>query len=387
VATTQNYAKFGDHFCPNAAYRPYMIVDYVDTSHVNTLPLRLGGRDGISVPKSYHDTIIRDTTGRIVWIADPHISAGGTPATRWRLLRVTLNNALAMSPRPTAVFCGGDWAANDSSPAGWVDSLRLVQTAFADAGMPLYSVLGNWDANADSTSIPRFSRAQSMLPLPGQSYYDLDLGFARFWMINAMTGWDDGNTVHNASQGAPGDNLTDRNSTQWWWLKNGLANARDGQPQVIVSHTPILGAFPAWRKNLRDYLPGPADSLAAMCQRGGARLWLSGHQHSYTCTNPIVFDLPNDTLYARPAFGTDVKIAEGDSAVIYLTCNLAQVTAVLPNSTIISNGWVRRWYRNGYLLGDPHDPPMTTVDFLGNWMRIATQDTAGVAEDTLLVRY
>lgn len=394
-ATANTAIKACDHWTSTAAYRPYMVIEYIDTTHVESIPVRLGSA-GLSPPLTYQQQNTRETFGRFAFFSDTHACSAGCggigPEDGWRLPRKLAVEIVKWNDghHPIdAVFMGGDYCVNSVTGQTSVDSMAAILSVFDDAGIPHYATLGNWEGWDGSTpNIFAYAQGKYRLwpELYGERYYTVDLGFMRAVVLNDNTGFNCGCTAE-AYAGCTDDSLSSRFSQQWSWLQRTINNSRDGQPIAIFAHKPPFGsAYPMHRQSLRDCASGTytaiAESLMASTQDEDVFAWFLGHVHGASSTPPMHMNLTNDSVYTRtmtsagnPAVAT---LTNADTAAVYI-CGAVTYTETSPNAAIISRGQVRRW-------ANDWGPHYYLVDVMGDWWKMQAIDTSGTVLDTLIVR-
>lgn len=395
--TSNHYVDLWDHWCTDATKRPYLVIDYIDTSYVD-IPTYLG-RSGVGFePLPTHDVRLRSTVGSFCYFSDPHacstMCGGLGPENGWADYRSLIELCAAYSP--DAVFVGGDYCLNpETDVAGNAsDSMAAIEDTLAQLGIPIYHVLGNWEKDSGDTVLNTFAWAQAqkdvMPEFYGARYYDVvDLGFMRAIVLNNNTGFNDG--AHHAAHSCLEDSLNSPHSNQWPWFEHTLDSAPAEQPIFVFAHKPFFGTSTTkCRKNLRNFDELTADgvtyndrvdSLLFVSQRPNLYGWLFGHSHVRSHTAPTVFDLAADTLYARTVGADNVaKLSATDSAGVYMVGSRLWSNCYV-SDTIIARRQVRRWASGS----DGVPLYIIKVDVMGDWWKRHAIDIAGNVLDTLEV--
>ncbi len=208
---------------------------------------------------------------------------------------------------PDLVLFTGDLAYPEASPANFRSRFMIPFAKVMDH-IPVYAAIGNHDADANDAAA-----VFSALALPRNSvdnseqYYTHSHGCLSFTAINAEWGIESANTP------------------QVQWLDSVLA--ADTHPwKLVFDHRPMYssGAHPD-NEQLKAY-------VRPILEARGVDFFLSGHDHNYQRTYPMVNGVP-DTTEANDMtdpVGPTYIVTGGGGASLY------EVAQGLPNAFVIS---------------------------------------------------
>lgn len=221
-----------------------------------------------------------DRPVRVVVLGDLNSSYGSTDydpevgraielvVEQWRPELVLIPGDMIAGQRPTLSDANvrAMWAAFDS----------VVAAPLRRAGIPLAFTVGNHDASGH----PAHERDRRLAAEhwrdaahdPGTRrldggrypfYYGLTRGGVLFLALDASTGGMAADTAQLA------------------WLRRTLAGpqARDARMRIVLGHVPLYAV--AEGRNRAGEVQAEPDSLRAILERGGVRMFVSGHHHAY----------------------------------------------------------------------------------------------------------
>lgn len=185
--------------------------------------------------------------------------------------------------RPDLVLIAGDMIAgqratltDDNVRAMWAAFDSAVAAPLRRAGIPFLFTVGNHDASGhpaharDRRFAAEYWRdvasGTGMTPLPGGDFpfhYAVLQRGVLFIVVDASTG------------------AMARDSSQLAWLERTLRSdaAENAGLRVVLGHVPLYAV--AEGRNQPGEVQEDPDSLRAQLERGGVRLFVSGHHHAY----------------------------------------------------------------------------------------------------------
>jgi 3',5'-cyclic AMP phosphodiesterase CpdA len=157
----------------------------------------------------------------VVQFSDPHIGAdwdGADPSAR---LRATVDQAVALDLRPTAVIVSGDLSENAAA-----EEYAFVAEQVARLGAPVYVLPGNHDLRAPLREAFGLDGGESEL-----IQYAVDAGELRLLLCDTIVPGQEGGTYD-------ADRLA--------WLDAELMRAPDAPTLIAMHHPPIRTGIPAF---------------------------------------------------------------------------------------------------------------------------------------------
>lgn len=204
-----------------------------------------------------------------VFVADVHVAAGGIK-TKWGLqptyqnefFERTVDEILAMRPRPARVVCFGDvalWFGFDEDYAVSAPMFRR----FADAGIEVVLTMGNHDHRMPF--LRRYPEYAKSSPVPGRVVSIVDLGSCDLILLDSLQERGGNGGDDNAVDGAI-DEL------QWNWLARECM--RRPRPFLCGAHHPP--------KELRRVVDGRETNVLSLLVDAPMYCgWVNGHNHSW----------------------------------------------------------------------------------------------------------
>ena len=198
---------------------------------------------------------------RFAVVADTHVAPGAT-AIPGEVVAAALADAAELVLVPGDVVQAGRRVSQDELRAQ-LDLFRAVVAPLAAAGIPVYPVRGNHESDArDGLALwdEAFSGAAA-LPSNGPAG-EVNLTYSFVHRNALFVGLDEYVGLHGVNQA---------------WLDGQLAG--NDRPHVFVfGHEP---AFKAFHEDGLDDYPGERDAFWQSLARGGARVYLCGHDHFF----------------------------------------------------------------------------------------------------------
>ena len=206
-----------------------------------------------------------------VFISDIHVSGEGIKGTAWgdqptyqnSRFEKTVDEILAMRPRPKRVVCFGDVSLWFGFRADYAASLPGFKR-LTDAGVEVYITMGNHDRRESFLEYhPSYAKSS---PVPGRIVSVVDLGTCDLILLDSLnqTGKKEGDP--NAVPGAI-------DAAQWDWLK--AESKRRTRPF-------LCGAHHSPREMTREIDGKKANVLSILNENPKFRGWIHGHDHRWS---------------------------------------------------------------------------------------------------------
>ena len=213
-----------------------------------------------------------------VFISDIHVSGEGIKGTPWGdqptyqnpRFEKTVDEILAMRPRPKRVVCFGDVALWFGLPQDYEASLPGFRR-LTDAGIELYIAMGNHDRRDMFLKYhPSYAKSS---PVPGRIVSVVDLGTCDLILLDSLNQAD-------VPVGKPNPVPGTIDEAQWEWLK-----AESGKRTRPF----LCGAHHAPREMTRTINGKQMDVLSFLNKVPNFCGWIHGHDHrwstDYCCKN------------------------------------------------------------------------------------------------------
>ena len=161
-----------------------------------------------------------------VFLSDLHIE-GAQPKYKYSKVRLekTIDEILAMSPRPHNVVCFGDIACSYGLEGDYIEAKRIL-SRLEDAGISVHFVMGNHDRRG--MFFKYWPECEKRSLVPGRCVSIVDLGSADLVLLDALKGADD----RPLDDMGPGDGTLD--PVQLKWFEDFVAGAK--RPFFVGSH-------------------------------------------------------------------------------------------------------------------------------------------------------
>ena len=192
-----------------------------------------------------------------VFLSDLHVE-GAQPAYKYSKARLekTVDEILAMSPRPGRVVCFGDIACSYGLESDYIEAKRIL-SRLEDAGIPVHFTMGNHDRRG--MFFKYWPECEKRSPVPGRCVSVVDLGSADLVLLDALKGADD----RPLKDMGPVEGTLD--PAQLKWFEDFVAGAK--RPFFVGSH------------QFHDlYIEKPSPIRRAAKSRFFAG-WIYGHDH------------------------------------------------------------------------------------------------------------
>ncbi len=185
------------------------------------------------VPHRYEVRRLTADPNLSVFVSDIHISGpevmtawGTQPTYQNAYFKRTVDDILAMRPRPARVVCFGDVALWFGFHQDYETALPLLRR-LTDAGIEVFVTTGNHD-HRDSMA-RYFPRQAAASPVPGRFVSVIDLGAADLILLDTLWENEDGEGSNNNVGGK-------LDEAQWQWLRKRAGEAE--RPFFVGAHHP-----------------------------------------------------------------------------------------------------------------------------------------------------